>query len=107
MNIRITYFSIFLILCSCSEPSYQITLDGINRDKPIQDGFHLTEIYVTEFNEEGRPTKYTDGISVFCGPAKGFSVHLGEKEYNQKEKMKQNRVDLSRITNMPLNKILK
>lgn len=87
MNIRITYFSIFLILCSCSEPSYQITLDGINRDKPIQDGFHLTEIYVTEFNEEGRPTKYTDGISVFCGPAKGFSVHLGEKEYNQKEKI--------------------
>jgi hypothetical protein len=86
MNIRITYFIIFLILFSCSDPSYQITQDGINRDKPIQDGFHLTEISVAEFNEEGRPTKYTDRKSVFCGPTKGFSGHLGKTEYNKKEK---------------------
>ncbi|MBS3993082.1 MAG: hypothetical protein KGZ87_05140 [Bacteroidetes bacterium] len=86
MNIKITYLIIFLILLGCSNPEYRITKDGIKRDRPIKDGFDLIEIFVTEFNEEGKPTKYTDGISVFCGPTKGFSGHLGENVYNQTEK---------------------
>ena len=86
MNIRILYFIIFLILCGCNDPSYEISQDGIKRDKPIQDGFDLIEIFVTEFNEEGRPIEYTDGESVFCGPTKGFSGYLGENVYNQNEK---------------------
>ena len=86
MNIRILYFIIFLILCGCNDPSYEISQDGIKRDKPIQDGFDLIEIFVTEFNEEGRPIEYTDAESVFCGPTKGFSGYLGENVYNQNEK---------------------
>ena len=86
MKIRILYFIIFINLFGCSDPSYQITKDGIDSNRPIKDGFDLVEIYVTEFNEEGKPTKYTDGISIFCGPTKGFSEYLGESVYNQKEK---------------------
>ncbi|MEO1033368.1 MAG: hypothetical protein AAFX55_18410 [Bacteroidota bacterium] len=86
MNIRIPFVIIFLILLGCSDPSYQITKEGITRSEPIQDGFDLIEISVTEFSEEGRPLKYTDGKSVFCGPTKRFSGHLGERVYNQKEK---------------------
>jgi hypothetical protein len=86
MKIRILFFIILITLLGCSGPAYQITKDGINRNRPIKDGFDLIEIYVTEFNEEGRPTKYTDGISVFCGPTQGFSGHLGENVYDQTEK---------------------
>ncbi len=77
---------ILLILSGCSDPSYEITQYGIKRDKPIQDGFDLIEIFVTEFNEEGRPLKYSDGQSVFCSPTKGFSGYLGENIYTRKEK---------------------
>jgi hypothetical protein len=83
---RILHFIILFILYGCNDPSYEITQEGIKRDKPIKDGFDLIEIFVTEFNEEGRPLKYTDGESLFCGPTKEFSGHLGESLYNEKEK---------------------
>ncbi|MEC7784994.1 MAG: hypothetical protein VYB38_16390 [Bacteroidota bacterium] len=86
MSIRILYFISFLFLFACNDPSYEITQDGIKRDKPIQDGFDLIEIFVTEFNKEGRPIEYKDGESVFCGPTKRFSGYLGESVYSQNEK---------------------
>ena len=86
MNIRILYFISFLFLFACNDPSYEITQDGIERGKPIQDEFDLIEIFVTEFNKEGRPIEYKDGESVFCGPTKRFSGYLGKNVYSLNEK---------------------
>jgi len=86
MNIRILYFSIFLIVWGCDNPAYEVTKDEIKSDKPIKDGFDLIEIFVTEFNEEGMPIEYTEGVSVFCGPTKNFSEYLGKNVYNSNEK---------------------
>ena len=75
-----------LILYGCNDPSYEITPDGIKRDKPIRDRFDLIEISVTKFNEEGRPLKYTEGQSVFCGPTEGFARYRIKSAYGQKDK---------------------
>jgi len=83
---RILNLIILLILCGCNNPSYEITQDGIKRDKPIQDGFDLIEIFVTEFNEEGRPLKYSDGQSLFCGPTERFPRYLIKSMYGKKDK---------------------
>ena len=75
-----------LTFCGCNDPSYIVSKDGIKSNKFFQDGFDLIEIFVSEFNEDGRPTKYSDGISVFCGPTKGFSGYFGDSVFSEKEK---------------------
>lgn len=75
-----------LLICGCSEPSYKINENGLTRNRPITEGFHLTEIDVSDFNDEDRPSKYEKGKSVFCGPINRFSGYLGGIKYSQKEK---------------------
>ncbi|MDY7396132.1 hypothetical protein UMM65_12850 [Aureibaculum sp. 2210JD6-5] len=83
---KVLYLITLLILCGCTDPSYEITQDGIKRDKPIQNGFDLIEIVVTEFNKEGRPLKYTDRESVFCGPTNRFPRYRIKSAYGKKDK---------------------
>ena len=82
---KIFTFIYILILCGCNEPSYIISKDGIKSNKSFQDGFDLIEIFVSEFSEDGMPMTYSDGISVFCGPTKGFSGYLGDSLFSEIE----------------------
>jgi len=82
---KVLNFITLILICSCSEPSYEIDKTGLKSNTLITEGFYLTEIAVSEFNKEGRPVKYSENESVFCGPINRFSGYLGESRYNQND----------------------
>lgn len=83
---KVLNFITLLLVFSCSEPSYEIDKSGLESNRLITEGFYLTEISVSEFNKEGRPIKYSENESIFCGPINRFSGYLGESRYDQKDK---------------------
>ncbi|MCC5917227.1 MAG: hypothetical protein JJU02_07850 [Cryomorphaceae bacterium] len=75
-----------LVYTKFEKPSYKITSKKIKSSKKIKEGFYLSEIYVTEYDEKGEPLLYDYGQTLYCGPVTIFSNYLAKDLYTDKEK---------------------
>jgi len=85
---RLLYLCFIAFFFGCKDPSSNITKDGITRDIPITEGFYLSEITVSDFDETGMPLQFheEETASVFCGPTNSFAGYLGKTAYNSVDK---------------------
>ncbi len=78
-------FFLLFIFSSCDK-TYKLYSDRITSNDAIKDGFHLSQIAVASFEKDGRPSKYSAGLTIFFGPNPMFSGFSADRVYNETEK---------------------
>jgi len=83
-----TIFKLFFFICifSSCDKTYKIYSDSITSSEAIKDGFHLSQIAVAYFENDGRPSKYSTTLTIFCGPNSMLSGFSADSVYNHTEK---------------------
>ena len=77
---------LFCVFSSCDNKTYKLYSDKITSSDVIKDGFHLSQIEVASFENDGRPSKYSTGLTIFCGPNPMLSGFSADSVYNDTEK---------------------
>jgi len=84
-----TTFKLFILLfifSSCGSKTYKLYSDRVTSNYEIKDGFHLSQIAVASFEKDGRPSEYSTGLTIFCGPNPVLSEFSADSVYNDVEK---------------------
>ena len=85
MTTTFKLFFLLFIFSSCDK-TYKLYSDRISSSDAIKDSFHLSEIAVASFENDGRPSKYSSGLTIFCGPNAMLSGFSADSVHNDTEK---------------------
>jgi hypothetical protein len=84
---RTTFKLLFLLsIFSSCDKTYKLYSDRITSNDQIKNGFHLSQIAVTSFENDGTPSKYSTRLTIFCGPNPILSGFSEDRFYNETEK---------------------
>jgi hypothetical protein len=81
----IPIFTLLFLLSSCDDKC-EIFLDRVESNKPLDHGFIIYKISVSEKTEKGIPSKYEVISGISCDPIKNFAVNLKSDRYSDNER---------------------
>src|SRR5437764_194314 len=85
MTTTFKLFFLLFIFSSCDK-TYKLYSDRITSSEAIKDGFYLSQIAVASFENDGSPSKYSTGLTIFCGPNPILSGFSADSVYDDTEK---------------------